>query len=111
MNDQGANSLLHSKVKLGADISAAAGPVGRSASADTDAYLRSEILELPRAHSLRRNFTRRLHAAARMTAPTAALWPRCQRRDIVNGSEVPTPEAGHELIARSIRASPKLNTS
>src|ERR1700726_2947636 len=49
MNDHGANSLLHSKVKLGADISAAAGPVGRSASADTDAYMRSEILSYSRA--------------------------------------------------------------
>src|SRR5580693_8907422 len=43
MNDHGANSLMHSKVKLGADVSAAAGPVGRSAAADTDAYMRSEI--------------------------------------------------------------------
>src|SRR6202163_4323876 len=49
MNDRGANSLLHSKVKLGADISAAAGPVGRSLSANTDAYLRSEILSYSRA--------------------------------------------------------------
>src|SRR5580700_4772552 len=49
MNDRGANSLLHSKVKLGADISAAAGPVGRSGSADTDAYMRSEILSYSRA--------------------------------------------------------------
>jgi SH3 domain-containing YSC84-like protein 1 len=37
MNDRGAGSLLHTKVKLGADASAAAGPKGRSASADTDA--------------------------------------------------------------------------
>ena len=36
MNNRGANSLLHSKVRLGADASAAAGPVGRLASADTD---------------------------------------------------------------------------
>src|SRR6266700_3425764 len=41
MNDHGANSLLHSKVKLGGDVSAAAGPVGRTAEANTDAYLRS----------------------------------------------------------------------
>jgi len=44
MNDRGADSLLHSKVKLGADASVAAGPVGRTAAADTDAYMRSEIL-------------------------------------------------------------------
>jgi len=43
MNDRGANSLLHSKVKLGADASIAAGPVGRDAAADTDAYMRSKF--------------------------------------------------------------------
>src|SRR5215472_1235631 len=36
MNDRGANAILGSKVKLGADASAAAGPVGRNASAETD---------------------------------------------------------------------------
>src|ERR1700687_2349466 len=44
INNRGVESLLHSKVKLGADASAAAGPKGRTASADTDVYLRSEIL-------------------------------------------------------------------
>ena len=44
MNDRGVNSLLDSKVKLGADASIAAGPVGRAAAADTDAYMRAEIL-------------------------------------------------------------------
>jgi len=39
MNDRGAGSLLRTKVKLGADASAAAGPKGRSASAETDAYM------------------------------------------------------------------------
>ena len=52
MNDHGANSLLHSKVKLGGDVSAAAGPVGRTAEANTDAYLRSEILTYSRARGL-----------------------------------------------------------
>src|SRR5256884_191433 len=42
INDRGAGSLLHSKVKLGADASFAAGPKGRSAAADTDAYMRAE---------------------------------------------------------------------
>ena len=49
INNRGVESLLHSKVKLGADASAAAGPKGRTASADTDAYLRSEILTYSRA--------------------------------------------------------------
>src|SRR5215472_11470644 len=39
-----AENILKSKVKIGADASAAAGPVGRTASAETDATLRAEIL-------------------------------------------------------------------
>src|SRR5882724_9766436 len=49
MNDRGMDSLLHSKVKLGADATVAAGPKGRTASADTDAYMRSEMLSYSRA--------------------------------------------------------------
>src|SRR6266571_5977628 len=52
MNDRGADSLLRSKVKLGADASVAAGPVGRTAAADTDAYMRSEILSYSRARGV-----------------------------------------------------------
>ena len=52
MNDRGAHSLLSSKVKLGADASAAAGPVGRNAAADTDAYMRTEILTYSRARGV-----------------------------------------------------------
>jgi len=43
MNDSGANSVLSSKVKLGADASVAAGPVGRDASAETDIVMKAEI--------------------------------------------------------------------
>lgn len=49
MNERAAKGVLTSKVKLGADASAAAGPKGRSASAETDATLRAEILSYSRA--------------------------------------------------------------
>jgi SH3 domain-containing YSC84-like protein 1 len=49
MNERGASGILASKVKLGADASVAAGPVGRSASAETDATLRADILSYSRA--------------------------------------------------------------
>jgi lipid-binding SYLF domain-containing protein len=52
VNDRGVDSLLHSKVKLGADASAAAGPKGRSIEGDTDAYLRTEILTYSRARGV-----------------------------------------------------------
>jgi len=52
MNPRGANSLLSSKVKIGADASAAAGPKGRDAEADTDVYMRAEMLTYSRAQGL-----------------------------------------------------------
>jgi len=52
MNPKGAESLLKSKVKLGADAAAAAGPKGRTASAETDAYMRAEILTYSRSQGL-----------------------------------------------------------
>jgi lipid-binding SYLF domain-containing protein len=52
MNDQGAQKLLDNKVNLGADASVAAGPIGRTAAAGTDAYLKAEIVSYSRAHGL-----------------------------------------------------------
>jgi lipid-binding SYLF domain-containing protein len=52
MNERGATSLLSSKVKLGADASAAAGPKGRDAAAETDAVMRAEMLSYSRARGL-----------------------------------------------------------
>jgi len=49
MNERGASAILKSKVKLGGDASVAAGPVGRTASAETDATLRADILSYSRA--------------------------------------------------------------
>ncbi len=49
MNERGASAILASKVKLGADASVAAGPVGRTASAETDATLRADILSYSRS--------------------------------------------------------------
>jgi len=52
MNQSGMDHLLSSKFKLGADASAAAGPVGRDAGADTDIKMRSEVLTYSRARGL-----------------------------------------------------------
>jgi SH3 domain-containing YSC84-like protein 1 len=52
MNNRGADSLMGSKVKLGADATVAAGPKGRTASADTDAYMRAEMLSYSRARGV-----------------------------------------------------------
>ncbi len=52
MNDRGATSVLSSKVKLGADASAAAGPLGRTASASTDVVMKAEMLSYSRSRGL-----------------------------------------------------------
>jgi SH3 domain-containing YSC84-like protein 1 len=52
MNSKGAKSVLNSKVKLGADASAAAGPKGRTASASTDVVMKAEILSYSRSRGL-----------------------------------------------------------
>ena len=44
MNDKGARTMLHGKAKLGADASIAAGPVGKTAEASTNASLNAEML-------------------------------------------------------------------
>jgi lipid-binding SYLF domain-containing protein len=51
-NEEGMNHLLSSKFKLGADASAAAGPVGRDAGADTDIKMKAEVLTYSRARGL-----------------------------------------------------------
>jgi lipid-binding SYLF domain-containing protein len=52
MNPRGAESLMNSKVKLGADAAAAAGPKGRTATAATDVVMRAEILSYSRSRGL-----------------------------------------------------------
>jgi lipid-binding SYLF domain-containing protein len=52
MNPRGAHSLLQSKVKLGGDASVAAGPKGRSASAESDVTMRAEVLSYSRARGV-----------------------------------------------------------
>jgi SH3 domain-containing YSC84-like protein 1 len=109
MNNRGANSLLHSKVKLGADASIAAGPVGRTTAADTDAYLRSEILSYSRARGVFVGVS--LEGSTLRPDDTAnrELYGRSvTAAQIVRESEVRAPSAANSLIAQLENASPRL---
>ncbi|MGH9461364.1 MAG: lipid-binding SYLF domain-containing protein [Vicinamibacteria bacterium] len=108
MNNKGANALLSSKVKLGADASAAAGPKGRSTGAATDASMRAEILTYSRSQGL----------FAGVSLEGASLRPdddankdvyarEISARDIVLGSQVASPAAASKLISTLESASPK----
>ena len=108
MNDRGVQSLLHSKVKLGGDISAAAGPVGRSASADTDAYMRSEILSYSRARGVFAGISLEGSTLRPDNVANKNLYGRSlSAAEIINGSEIQIPEAARNLIAILQKASPE----
>lgn len=111
MNDRGADSLLHSDVRLGADASAAAGPVGRSASADTDAYMRSEILSYSRARGAFAGVSLEGSTLRPDSGANRALYGRSiSAAEIVEGSEVQPPSNAHDLIAILQKASPQLKS-
>jgi SH3 domain-containing YSC84-like protein 1 len=107
MNDHGANSLLHSKVKIGADLSAAAGPVGRTAEANTDAYLRAEMLTYSRARGLFAGVSLEGASLRPDEEGNDALYGRkISAADIVMGPAPATPSAAQKLVTLLEKASP-----
>jgi lipid-binding SYLF domain-containing protein len=108
MNPRGATSMLSSKVKLGADASAAAGPKGRTAQADTDVYMRAEILTYSRAQGLFAGIslegsTLRPDGDANKKIYGKALDPK----DIVRGRGPGIPAAGQLMADVLNKRSPK----
>jgi lipid-binding SYLF domain-containing protein len=100
MNERGASSILSSKVKLGADASVAAGPVGRDASADTDAYLRSEVLSYSRSRGLFAGVSLEGSTLRPDDDATAAVYHRkLTAREIVISGEATIPASGRHLVA------------
>jgi lipid-binding SYLF domain-containing protein len=107
MNERGASSILESKVKLGGDASVAAGPVGRDAAANTDAYMRAEVLSYSR--------TRGLFAGVSLEGSTLrpddnatedVYGRRLTAREIVLGGHVEVPDSGRHLVAVLQKGSP-----
>lgn len=109
LNPRGVDSMLHSKVKLGADASIAAGPKGRDAQAATDVTFRTEMLSYSRSRG----------AFAGVSLEGSTLRPdddanrRVYGRDItaariIAESKVEAPSAAHELIATLQRVSPRV---
>jgi lipid-binding SYLF domain-containing protein len=100
MNQRGADSILSSKVKLGADASAAAGPKGRDASADTDAYMRSEILSYSRSRGLFAGISLEGSSLRPDDDASADVYGRkLTAREIVTGGNTRTPASGRHLVA------------
>jgi lipid-binding SYLF domain-containing protein len=109
MNDRGMKSLIHSKVKLGADASIAAGPKGRTASADTDAAMRAEMLSYSRSRGVFAGVSLEGTTLRPDGDANARLYGEgVSAATIVEESKVEAPAAGHKLVSRLQRASPQL---
>jgi lipid-binding SYLF domain-containing protein len=108
MNDRGANSILSSKVKLGAGASVAAGPKGRDAQAATDASLRAEILSYSRTRGLFAGISLQGSTLRPDDDASAEIYGRkITAREIVLGNEVAIPAAGHRLVAALQKGAPR----
>lgn len=107
MSPRSATSILSSKVKIGGDASAAAGPVGRTASAETDVALRAEILSYSRARGL---FAGISLAGSTLRVDNSAnknlYGKEVSGSSIVFAKSVPVPDSAKELLATLQKASP-----
>lgn len=108
MNDRGANAILSSKVKLGGDASAVAGPVGRDATAETDITMRAEILSYSRARGL----------FAGISLAGSTIRPDNDANEKIYGQKIPAkhialsgetsvPPAAERLVSTLNSATPK----
>jgi lipid-binding SYLF domain-containing protein len=108
MNPRGAESLMGSKVKLGADAAAAAGPKGRAATAATDVVMRAEILSYSRSRGLFAGVSLEGSTLRPDNGANEKLYgKKLTAKEILREGKVGTPAAGHELDAVLQKASPK----
>lgn len=108
MNESGANSVMSSKVKIGGDASAAAGPVGRNTSAETDVVMKAEILSYSRAKGLFAGISLAGSTMRSDDGGNKALYGKeISAKEIVREGKVPVPAAGKRLLAILTKASPK----
>src|ERR1700675_2631017 len=111
MNESGARGILASKVKLGGDASVAAGPVGRDASADTDATLRSEILSYSRARGLFAGVSLEGSTIRPDNGDNQRVYGRkIPAREIVLSGTVAVPPAAKQFISTLDAKTPKHRT-
>jgi len=100
MNERGARGILASKVKLGGDASVAASPVGRDASADTEATLRAEILSYARARGLFAGVSLEGSTIRPDNGDNRRVYGRkIPASDIVLSRRVAVPPAAEQLIS------------
>ena len=108
VNPKGIDSILKSKVKLGADASAAAGPVGRDAQAATDVLMRAEILTYSRSRGLFAGISLDGSTLRPDNSATEKVYgQKISARDVVIAHKVGTPKAGELMVNALQKASPR----
>jgi lipid-binding SYLF domain-containing protein len=108
MNQDGGRSILSSKVKLGGDASAAAGPKGRDAEADTDVAMRAEVLTYSRARGLFAGISLEGSTLRPDNDANERIYgQKIPAKDIVLHGAVPVPPSAKLLIETLNQHSPK----
>lgn len=108
MNPKGAESLLSSKVKLGADASAAAGPKGRNAETATDVVMKAEILSYSRAKGLFAGVSLEGSTLRSDGSANEKLYgQKVSAREIIRDGKVKAPACAQQLISLLNKKSPK----
>jgi lipid-binding SYLF domain-containing protein len=108
MNEKGANSIMSSKVKLGADASAAAGPVGRTASAETDVVMKAEILSYSRSRGVFGGISLEGSTLRSDDGANKNLYGKeLSAKEIVRENKVTTPASAKPLVNLLQQTSPK----
>jgi SH3 domain-containing YSC84-like protein 1 len=99
MNRKGAASILSSKIKLGGDASAAAGPIGRDTSANTDLWMRAEILSYSRSRGLFAGISLEGSTLRQDKKANERIYGRkITARTILLGNRIAIPRSGRHLV-------------
>jgi SH3 domain-containing YSC84-like protein 1 len=107
MNDRGMESILSSKVKLGADASIAGGPKGRDASADTDAWMRAEILSYSRSRGLFAGVSLEGSTIRPDDEASEQVYGHAiKAKEIVRGEKISVPATGRNLVDALQKSAP-----
>jgi lipid-binding SYLF domain-containing protein len=108
MNPKGAESLLYSKVKLGADASAAAGPKGRTVEGATDIVMNAEILSYSRNKGLFAGISLEGSTLRSDGGANESLYgKKLTAKEIIRLGKVPVPVCAHELVTLLNTKSPE----
>src|SRR6266576_916514 len=108
MNPRGAKAILKSKVKLGADAAAAAGPKGRDAAAASDVTMRAEMLTYSRSRGLFAGVSLEGSTLRPDNGSNETLYgKKVSAENIIRKGAVAVPPAGQELVALLNKKSPK----